>query len=52
MLLSNNVQGAKIVGNEFVYTGDSAVVSVGTSEGIVGTAQTFLTRLVKTEPEL
>ena len=41
MLLSNNVQNSSISGNEFVFTGDSAVVSVGSSVGIIGTAPTF-----------
>ena len=41
VLLSNNVQNSSISGNEFVFTGDSAVVSVGSSVGIIGTAPTF-----------
>jgi hypothetical protein len=41
VLLSNNVQNSSILGNEFVNTGDSAVVSVGSSVGIIGTAPTF-----------
>jgi hypothetical protein len=41
VLLSNSVQNTTIHANEFVQVGDSAVVSVGSSVGIVGTAPTF-----------
>jgi hypothetical protein len=41
VLLSNNVAHSNITGNEFVQCGDSAVVSVGSSVGIVGTGATY-----------
>lgn len=37
LLLSNYVRGAQIVGNEFVYTGASAIVGMGSSQLIDGT---------------
>jgi hypothetical protein len=41
VLLSNDAAFCEISGNEFVQCGDSAVVSVGSSVGIVGTKPTF-----------
>ena len=41
VLLSNAVNQSLVAGNEFVNCGDSAVVSVGSSDGIDGTAQTY-----------
>ena len=41
LLLSNNVQRAQVTHNEFVKLGDSAVVSIGRSNGIDGTAETY-----------
>ena len=41
VLLSNNVRAASIISNEFVNCGDSAIVSVGSSVGIIGTAPTY-----------
>mmetsp|Transcript_30133 Transcript_30133/g.90269 ORF Transcript_30133/g.90269 Transcript_30133/m.90269 type:complete len:980 (+) Transcript_30133:3-2942(+) len=41
ILLSNAAHDSVILRNEFVQTGDSAVVAVGSSVGIVGTGQTY-----------
>lgn len=41
VLLSNNVQGSSVRGSEFVRVGDSAVVMVGSSDAVVGTAPTY-----------
>eukprot|EP01043_Picozoa_sp_COSAG02_P039450 COSAG02_NODE_3115_length_7335_cov_2.741017_6_plen_212_part_00 len=41
VLLSNAVDNSRVTGNEFVNCGDSAVVSIGSSNGIDGTAQTY-----------
>ena len=41
VLLSNAARGCLVAQNEFVQTGDSAIVSVGTAVGIDGTAQTY-----------
>ena len=41
VLLSNAVENSLVTGNEFLNCGDSAVVSVGSSNGIDGTAQTY-----------
>jgi hypothetical protein len=41
VLLSNNVSEASVVACEFVQVGDSAVVSVGSSEGFIGVQRTY-----------
>ena len=41
VLLSNAVHNSRVSGNEFVNCGDSAVVSIGSSNGIDGTGQTY-----------
>ena len=41
VLLSGHVVRSAVRGNEFVHTGDSAIVSLGTADGVDGTAPTF-----------
>lgn len=41
VLLSRNTTHAQVLDSEFVYTGDSAIIAVGNSDGILGDAQTF-----------
>jgi len=41
VLLSNNVDSSSVSNNEFVYCGDSGIVTVGSSNGIDGTAKTY-----------
>jgi hypothetical protein len=44
VLLSNAARDCQVTGNEFVQCGDSAVVSIGSSVGVDGTAQTYPAR--------
>ena len=44
VLLSNNVTDSTVTDCEFVQVGDSAIVSVGSSVGIVGTEATYPAR--------
>jgi hypothetical protein len=41
VLISNHVVGSTIADNEFVFTGESAIVSIGSTNGIDGSAPTY-----------
>ena len=41
LLLEGNATASSVRGNEFVHTGDSAIVSLGSTSGVDGTAATF-----------
>lgn len=45
VMLSNDVTNSAILENEFVYTGDSAIATVGTSDRIFATAPTYPNRI-------
>jgi hypothetical protein len=43
MLLSNHVAGSTLADNEIVFSGDSAIVSIGSTSLIDGSAPTYVT---------
>ena len=45
VMMSNNVQDAKVSMNEFIYIGDSAIATLGSTDRIFGTKETFPNRI-------
>ena len=46
LLFSNNVTDSEVTQSEFVHIGDSAILSIGTTDRIFGTAPTYPNRLL------